>query len=400
MTTAADAGGGPPPGLARLWAGWRTSYLDRLTAGDDSLKPDDTGRSLFERIWHSGLPDEDTFILWRGERIFAILNAYPYGSGHLMVLPQVAAPDLGDPAYPQSVGPVLLRGDAVEVGAVRIDDKQVGGPGDIVHGDARVAGRGEHDPAVGQPRGVGIVIAGQSILGQGVKLAKVEILIAARYARQSGDLCEIGAIDVHGIDAPGVVSLGDLVAVPQFVGPVRQAGEGDAGGIPVQFGCADVDQVKAFRLGVGTVDEGVDGAIGIEDAEKGRGGHLVFAVASYTRQGIGVGHVYAAATGDLAGDEQDRVFQGRQGGEGGGQNQAENGQETKGMYRSQAGRGGGQHPVRVFALQDAHFRGDGQRLAKHSRLSLSNISNVSDSDTLCKQLSKPIGLSACYLLAF
>lgn len=96
MTTAADAGGGPPPGLARLWAGWRTSYLDRLTAGDDSLKPDDTGRSLFERILHSGLPDDQTFILWRGERTFAILNAYPYGSGHLMVLPQVAAPDLTD----------------------------------------------------------------------------------------------------------------------------------------------------------------------------------------------------------------------------------------------------------------------------------------------------------------
>lgn len=96
MTTAAAAGGGPPPGLARLWAGWRTAYLDRLTQHHEELEPDASGRSLFERILHSGRPDDETFILWRGERCFAVLNAYPYGSGHLMVLPQVAAPDLGD----------------------------------------------------------------------------------------------------------------------------------------------------------------------------------------------------------------------------------------------------------------------------------------------------------------
>ena len=35
----------------------------------------------------SGLPDEETHIVWRGERCFAILNAYPYTSGHLLVLP-------------------------------------------------------------------------------------------------------------------------------------------------------------------------------------------------------------------------------------------------------------------------------------------------------------------------
>lgn len=82
--------------LARLWAGWRSDYLVRLGDDDAEVRPDASGRTLFERIWASDLPDEDTHILWRGRRCFAVLNAYPYGSGHLMVLPQRAFADLGD----------------------------------------------------------------------------------------------------------------------------------------------------------------------------------------------------------------------------------------------------------------------------------------------------------------
>ena len=102
MTTAAEAGGGPSPSLARLWAGWRTTYIERVTADDAEVRPDDAGRSIFERILHSGLPDDESFVLWRGERCFAVLNAYPYGSGHLMVLPQRARADLADLAPDES----------------------------------------------------------------------------------------------------------------------------------------------------------------------------------------------------------------------------------------------------------------------------------------------------------
>ena len=71
-------------GLDRLWAGWRTAYIQ--STGDPAvLGPDDDGRSLFERILHSGLPDQETHILWRGDHCFAILNAYPYGSRHQKV---------------------------------------------------------------------------------------------------------------------------------------------------------------------------------------------------------------------------------------------------------------------------------------------------------------------------
>lgn len=94
--TVAEAGGGPPPALARLWAGWRSRYITRIAEDDAEVRPDAGGRSLFERILHADLPDDESFILWRSDHCFAVLNVFPYGSGHLMVLPKRAVPDLGD----------------------------------------------------------------------------------------------------------------------------------------------------------------------------------------------------------------------------------------------------------------------------------------------------------------
>jgi ATP adenylyltransferase len=51
------------------------------TAGDDSVA------CVFCRILASGEPDDATHIVWRGDHVFGILNAYPYTSGHLMVMP-------------------------------------------------------------------------------------------------------------------------------------------------------------------------------------------------------------------------------------------------------------------------------------------------------------------------
>lgn len=88
--------GGPGPGLARLWAGWRSTYVERVSDDAAEVRPDASGASIFERILGSGLPDAETFVLWRSDTCFALLNAFPYGSGHLMVLPRRAVPDLGD----------------------------------------------------------------------------------------------------------------------------------------------------------------------------------------------------------------------------------------------------------------------------------------------------------------
>jgi diadenosine tetraphosphate (Ap4A) HIT family hydrolase len=76
-------GGREPASQAmdRLWAGWRSSYV--AVAGNG--EPAD--RSLFSRILESGLPDDETHVVWRGELVFVILNAYPYTCGHVLVMP-------------------------------------------------------------------------------------------------------------------------------------------------------------------------------------------------------------------------------------------------------------------------------------------------------------------------
>lgn len=115
--------------IDRIWAGWRSTYMEAVTEDDAaSLRPDHTGASLFERIYTSGEPDEVTHILWHGDRCFAILNAYPYGSGHLMVLPKRAVPnleDLDDDTFSELFAGVRTAVRAIKV-AYRPDGVNVG----------------------------------------------------------------------------------------------------------------------------------------------------------------------------------------------------------------------------------------------------------------------------------
>jgi ATP adenylyltransferase len=68
--------------LEQLWNGWRAEYIG--TANSNSIDP---AQSVFTSILQSGLSDEDAYIVHRSLYSFAILNAYPYASGHVLVLP-------------------------------------------------------------------------------------------------------------------------------------------------------------------------------------------------------------------------------------------------------------------------------------------------------------------------
>jgi diadenosine tetraphosphate (Ap4A) HIT family hydrolase len=68
--------------LERLWAGWRTTYIDGVANQPPS---DGSHDCLFERLARE--PDDVSLVLARNEHAFAVMNAYPYTSGHLMVAP-------------------------------------------------------------------------------------------------------------------------------------------------------------------------------------------------------------------------------------------------------------------------------------------------------------------------
>lgn len=80
--------------LEHLWAGWRGEYVTSVGAaepavpgGTDSTLLDDPENCVFCRIAASGPPSPDNGVVWVGATTFVVLNAYPYASGHLMVLP-------------------------------------------------------------------------------------------------------------------------------------------------------------------------------------------------------------------------------------------------------------------------------------------------------------------------
>ena len=67
--------------LERLWAGWRRPYVE--SAADENGDEE----CVFCRILSSPEPEEETYVVWRDDVAAVVLNAYPYTSGHLMVMP-------------------------------------------------------------------------------------------------------------------------------------------------------------------------------------------------------------------------------------------------------------------------------------------------------------------------
>jgi ATP adenylyltransferase len=75
---------GEPDGFGRLWTPHRMVYIK----GGEGIKP--TGDGPDDGCPFCAAPkrsDEDGLIVARGEHVYAVLNLYPYNSGHLMSVP-------------------------------------------------------------------------------------------------------------------------------------------------------------------------------------------------------------------------------------------------------------------------------------------------------------------------
>lgn len=66
--------------LERIWAGWRAGYIEGVTAA-----PSDDDGCLFCDL--AAAEADEVFVVARDELVFAVMNAFPYASGHLMLAP-------------------------------------------------------------------------------------------------------------------------------------------------------------------------------------------------------------------------------------------------------------------------------------------------------------------------
>jgi ATP adenylyltransferase len=90
MTEPAERFAGEPDGFGRLWTPHRMAYIKGENRPTDEA---DTGCPFCSAPSRS---DEDGLIVARGTHVYAVLNLYPYNSGHLMTVPYRHVADYPD----------------------------------------------------------------------------------------------------------------------------------------------------------------------------------------------------------------------------------------------------------------------------------------------------------------
>ena len=94
--------------LERLWAGWRTGYIDDVAT---QAARDGTEGCVFCRLAEA--PDEEeAMVLARDEHVFAVMNLYPYTSGHVMVAPRRHEGSLGSLSRDEANALMAMTQDA------------------------------------------------------------------------------------------------------------------------------------------------------------------------------------------------------------------------------------------------------------------------------------------------
>lgn len=70
----------------RIWAPWRLTYIEQATPSGTCIFLDLPAREN----------DRENLLLYRGNKAFVMLNAFPYTNGHLMVAPYKHTADLAE----------------------------------------------------------------------------------------------------------------------------------------------------------------------------------------------------------------------------------------------------------------------------------------------------------------
>lgn len=85
-------------GLERFSAAWREGYVSSVSAGENARE----GTTCVFCVLAGEPVDESTGVLCKSQLTYVVLNAFPYGSGHLLVVPRRhvdSLEELGDEEY-------------------------------------------------------------------------------------------------------------------------------------------------------------------------------------------------------------------------------------------------------------------------------------------------------------
>ena len=66
-----------------MWSPWRSEHVGSW----EERKGAEVADALFERLARETDRDEENFVVYRGPRVFVVMNLYPYNNGHLMIVP-------------------------------------------------------------------------------------------------------------------------------------------------------------------------------------------------------------------------------------------------------------------------------------------------------------------------
>ncbi len=146
---------GPPTILSvmeQLWAPWRMAYLKQrgmpdpgcflCAFGQGAAEAELGGSQAEQASLESMEPDATDLVVWRGHHVYALLNAFPYASGHVMVAPydHEGALDRLDPATAAE----LMEGTRLMIRALRLVYQPQGFNIGANLGTAAGAGFGDH----------------------------------------------------------------------------------------------------------------------------------------------------------------------------------------------------------------------------------------------------------------
>ncbi len=82
--------------LEQIWAGWRAHYVATVANAPSPGAEGDGTSCVFCRLLASDEPAAQRHVLFESASSAALLNAYPYASGHLLVMPRRHVGTLGE----------------------------------------------------------------------------------------------------------------------------------------------------------------------------------------------------------------------------------------------------------------------------------------------------------------